>query len=104
MKKPEDLDRRDLSSRWTRKQGSFTRHGSKRMRQRSIPRHMVEIVQDWGCVRYCGRGCTSYSFDKKSWGCFMKACGNEAKALERARNIYVVIAGDGAIVTAAHRW
>lgn len=95
--------RRDLSSRWIRKRDRASRHARERMQQRSIPRQLVELVQDWGCVRHCGRGCTSFSFDKKSWECFIKAHGDQAKAVERARNIYVVIGCDGSIVTAAHR-
>ncbi len=103
MRTQADFSRRDLSACWLRNRDRASRHARERMQQRSIPRQMVELVQDWGCVRHCGRGCTSYSFDKKSWECFIKAYGDQAKALERARNIYVVIGRDGGIVTAAHR-
>lgn len=101
---PSDFCHYDLSWHWTRKRTRASHHARERMQQRAIPKQMVELVQDWGCVRHCGGGCASYSFDKKSWECFSKANRDQAKAFERARNIFVVIGRDGGIVTVAHRW
>lgn len=81
-----------------------TKHGLKRLKERSIHKQWAEIVETWGNIRHCGRGCVSFSFDRKTWAQFEKTMGPDAKAYERARNIYVVISGDGRLVTAAHRW
>lgn len=81
-----------------------TAHGRKRLKQRAIRDSWAEIVESWGTTRHCGRGCVTFSFDRKTWAQFEKAMGPEAKAYERARNIYVVISEDGRLVTAAHRW
>lgn len=75
-----------------------------RMQQRSIYEKWVEIVETWGTMRHCGKGCTSFSFDRKTWAQFQKVMGPDTKAYERARNIYIIITGDGHLRTAAHRW
>lgn len=74
------------------------------MKQRSIAESWVEIVETWGTMRHCGSGAAKFCFDRKTWARFQEYMGPYAKAYERARNIYVIISGDGYLMTAAHRW
>lgn len=82
---------------------TLTTHASCRMQQRSIREEGIELVLDFGIRRHCRNGCTSYSFDKRSWKAAMDSARGRAASLERFRNLYVVVAGDGAIVTVSWR-
>lgn len=81
----------------------LSRHASVRCAQRSISKSGIEFVLDYGIARPCGRGCESYSFDRRSWSVAAAALGSRIVAFERYRNLYVVVAGDGVIVTQAWR-
>lgn len=84
-------------------QSKLSKHAAIRAQQRSIPRVIHDALLDWGDRRKAGSGVTSYSFSKRSWGKFAKYLGAEAKRLERYRNAYIVVAGDGTIITVCWR-
>ena len=78
-------------------------HANVRCAQRSISNAGIEFVLDYGVARPCGRGCESYSFDRRSWSAAVTALGSQIIRFERYRNLYVIVATDGAIVTVAWR-
>ncbi len=79
----------------------LTGHAQKRMKNRSISYFGIELLLDYGTRRHVGDGCTSYSFDRKSWARAQTRLGYEARYFEKYRNAYVVEGSDGAIITAA---
>jgi hypothetical protein len=82
---------------------SLSRHAAVRLQQRCIPRAIVEAVLDWGDRRSAGAGASSYAFSKRSWASFARHVGAEAERLKRYRNVYVVVARDGTIITVCWR-
>ena len=82
---------------------TLSKHASIRFCQRSIPLLGVDFVLEYGVVRPCGGGCESYSFDRRSWNKAVDAFGAKIARMERYRNLYVIVAADGTIVTAAWR-
>ena len=89
-----DIDRTDRR---------ITRHGMVRCQQRSISWFLRDLVIDFGRERSAGNGATSHSFDKESWHRAAKYLGREARYFERARDVYVIVASDGGIITSAWR-
>jgi len=60
-------------------------------------------AQDWGDRSDAGTGASSYAFSKRSWRRFARYLGSEARLFERYRNVYVVVAKDGAVITVCWR-
>jgi hypothetical protein len=81
----------------------LTRHARTRMQQRSIPMDMIDLLLRFGDCRGAGKGSESYYFTNRSWRRVKDHLGEALKTFERYRNIYL-IAVDGVIVTAAHRY
>ena len=81
----------------------LTRHAALQQVRRSFEDKGIELLRDFGTARHCGRGCESYSFDRKSWSKASKILGNDLARLERYRHAYIVFSGDGAVVTMAWR-
>ena len=81
----------------------LSRHAGIRCSQRSISLAGIDFVLEYGTARPCGRGCESYSFDRRSWDAAIAAYGARIVGLERYRNLYVIMSADDAIVTAAWR-
>jgi len=81
----------------------LSKHASVRCSQASISMEGLDFVLEFGVAHPCGRGCESYSFDRRSWNKAAKAFGAKIARLERYRNLYVIVAADGTIVTADWR-
>ena len=81
----------------------LSRHADVRTQQRCIPRFIVDALIDWGDCSDAGAGASSYSFSKRSWRRFARYLGVEAKRFERYRNVYVVVARDGTVMTVCWR-
>lgn len=77
----------------------LTRHGAARSQQRSIPRHVIELLIDFGQEEQAGGGCHRYFFTKRAWHAFSQHLGPRAKEFERYRTAYVVVSGDDQVVT-----
>lgn len=77
----------------------LTRHGAVRSQQRSIPRHVIDLLIDFGHEEPGGRGCHRYFFTKRTWQAFSRRIGLPAKDFERYRSAYAVVGDDGQIVT-----
>lgn len=82
---------------------SLSRHAAVRLRQQCIPRTIMEAVLDWGDQRKAGAGACSYAFSKRSWARYTRHVGADAERLKRYRNVYVVVARDGTIITVCWR-
>lgn len=77
----------------------LTRHGALRSQQRSIPKHAIDLLIDFGQEETAGSGCHRYFFTKRSWRALAGRVGPHAKDFERYRSAYVVVSGDCQIVT-----
>lgn len=82
---------------------AFTRHGKTRQQQRCIPQCIVEALIDFGTERFAGGGTRSFSFTKRTWRQFSAYMGRDVRAYERYRDVYLVLAEDGSIITVAWR-
>jgi hypothetical protein len=78
-------------------------HAKRRSSQRAIAPAWIQRVLEFGVPRQVGNGCTSYALDKKGWRRFSAYYGHSARHFDRLRNLYVIEASDGTIVTAAWR-
>lgn len=81
----------------------LSRHAAVRCQQRCIPQFIVDALIDWGDSSDAGTGAFSYSFSKRSWRRFATYMGRDASRFERYRNVYIVVARDGTVVTVAWR-
>lgn len=77
----------------------LTRHGALRSQQRSIPRHVIDLLIDFGQEVPAGGGCHRYFFTKRTWNALSRHVDSRTKDLERYRSAYVVVGDDGLIVT-----
>ena len=75
-------------------------HAAIRLRQRSIPQAIVDLLIDFGEASSAGSGASRHSFSKRSWRAAAAYLGPAAKHYERYRSAYVVMAGTS-VITAA---
>lgn len=81
----------------------FTRHARTRLQQRSIPLAVVDLLQDFGCECYCGRGAIRYIFDRNARASLQRQLGHDQlQEIEPWLNVYAVVGDAGQIVTVAH--
>lgn len=71
------------------------------MQQRSVSKEIVELLIAYGATRPVRDGCESLYFDRSSWRHAANELGGRAKALEKFRNTFAIVAPDGTIVTVA---
>lgn len=81
---------------------TLSEHAKKRSQQRSIPEAVIDLLLDFGDETHLGSGVTSFSFRKKGWNNAAKYLGARAQYFERYRACYIVVAGDGTIITVAY--
>lgn len=93
----------DVSSLKGRRSLRFSQHAAKRQSERCIPPFIIDALIDFGDERHVGGGCRSYSFAKSSWQGFKRYMGKAISAYDKYRNVYLVVAEDGAVVTVAWR-
>jgi hypothetical protein len=77
----------------------LTQHGLIRSQQRSIPRDVIELLIDFGEEEAAGGGCYRYFFTRRAWHAMSRHCDMKVRRFERYRNAYVVVCGDGLVVT-----
>lgn len=82
----------------------YTNHGKARVQQRSIPDEVLELIQDLGQVQR-SHGADRYYLNKKGRAELQRAIrySDLPKGYERYLNVYVVVSGRGAIITAGRR-
>lgn len=82
-----------------------TKHASVRMQQRGIPPLIVEWLRTFGVSRHDHRGAEILYFDKHSRKALAKVVGEEiVSRLAGLLDTYAVIADDGMVITAGHRY
>lgn len=79
-------------------------HGARRMRQRSIPPRVIELLERFGSECRCG-GAYSLYFDKAARRRMQDHFDSSGmpKWLGAWLNVYMVVGDNGRIVTAAYR-
>jgi len=98
---------RGSRSRWERVQvGSSprtSRHAQERMRQRSIPQIVLDLLMQFGAEEH-SHGAIRYSLDKKSRRALDRYLGSaRIKEMDKLLNTYVVVSSDGQVITVGHR-
>ena len=81
----------------------YSRHGASRRQQRCIPPFVIDAVTDYGDESFLGGGSRSFSFSKRSWKHFCRYMGQAIQAYEKYRNVYLIVADDGSVITVAWR-
>ena len=81
----------------------LSRHAWKRCQQRSIALAAIALLLDFGTVQHCGKSCEKYMFNRSSWHAATQALGHASHEFERYRDLYLIVAEDGVVVTAAWR-
>lgn len=87
------------------KNSSLTNHAKKRVKQRAIPKYAIEYILDFGYNEYVG-GAQKFFFNHQSVIEFYKSFGKDSitkQIIDILRKIYIVVANDGCIITAAWR-
>jgi hypothetical protein len=82
----------------------FSDHARRRSQQRSIPPAVVEYLLRFGTSRYCGDGAERIFFTRKgreALAASLQAEG-DGKRLDHFSNAYLVVGGNGRIVTVGH--
>lgn len=91
------------SARQRRSPANLTTHGLARSHQRAIPHAIIDALIDFGERRPAGGGAEHCYFTKRTWRQFSSYLGAEARHFERYRSAYLVLAGDGAVITTGWR-
>lgn len=77
----------------------MTTHASARQQQRGILAGVMEAVLAFGDVYWAGNGCMAYFLGDQA----ARRHGPSLRRLaDRARNVAVVVSGDGAVLTVQH--
>jgi len=74
-------------------------HAQVRKQQRCIPNCVRDWVLDFGIAAPAGSGIERYTFDKKGWRMLQSYLGVQAKNFEKYRGVFVLLSGDGVVVT-----
>lgn len=82
---------------------STSRHAAVRMQQRSIPALVVDLLMEFGASQSAGDGTTKFFLDKTARKRLKTYAGPLASMLAHHLDVYVVVANDQKLVTAAHR-
>lgn len=81
----------------------LTHHAAARTQQRGLPKYIIEYLTSYGSEVHVVGGCIKYIFDGAATQRFEKALGSDAlmdQLIEKLRKAFVILSGDGAIVTA----
>lgn len=82
----------------------LTRHGARRMQQRSVPPLVVDWLLKFGVRRPAGDGAERVELDRHGRRELARAVGTWIYSRVEAKlDTYLVLGGDGAVVTLGHR-
>ena len=84
-------------------QSKLSRHAGHRSQQRAIPQFVIDALHDFGDSKMVGKGDESFFFGKRAWKRFEAYMGCAAQGMEKYRNVYIIVADDGTVITAAWR-
>lgn len=82
----------------------LTHHARARMRQRGIRADTVEHVLSYGSERHDHHGSVLVFLDKAARRRLQREARVPAAELDRLDDVYVVVAGNGAVTTVGHRF
>jgi hypothetical protein len=91
-------------SAWRRLDGVLTPHARARMQQRGIAPRVVETLLDHGTVQHDHHGGRIVYFSRAVRRRLLRAGEVSAERLERWRQAYLVLTGDGRVRTAGWRY
>ena len=83
---------------------NLTQHARARMQQRAISAELLEILLEFGEIKFNGRGTEIVTFPKRA----IKKLKTELPhhsfvSLEKHLNVYAVLSKDDALITVGHR-
>jgi hypothetical protein len=83
---------------------NYTQHASRRLQQRGIRRAAIELLMAFGSVEFDHMGACIYHLDKRSRLRIELELGRDSfRQVEALNGLYVVVSGDGDVITAGHR-
>tara|TARA_R110001583_G_scaffold165276_2_gene317806 strand:+ start:11456 stop:11737 length:282 start_codon:yes stop_codon:yes gene_type:complete len=80
-----------------------SKHAAVRMHQRNIPPLVIDLLMEFGESEKSGDGTTKFFFTKAARKRLTSYAGPLASILKPHLDVYVVVADDQKLVTAAHR-
>lgn len=82
----------------------LTKHAIKRLQQRGIPANIVDLLLNFGKIDSGHKGADVYFFDKAGKQCAKHNLHQAGvKQVDHHLNSYLVVSGDGSVITAGHR-
>ena len=82
-----------------------THHAIARMQQRAVRPEIVDYLLDFGRCEHHHYGALLYYFDRRGRERVLRVAGHDAyRRMEHALDAYVVVSGDGELVTVGHRY
>lgn len=82
----------------------LTDHANRRLRQRGIPDDVLPLLMRYGAHEYDKHGTRLVYLDHRGKARLRRSLDAEDfRRIERALDVYAVVARDGAIVTVGHR-
>jgi hypothetical protein len=82
-----------------------THHAVARMQQRAVRPEIVDYLLDFGRCEHHQRGAQLYYLDRRGRECVRRVAGSDAyRRMEHALDAYVVVSGDGELITVGHRY
>jgi hypothetical protein len=82
----------------------FSHHARQRKQQRAVPQIGVWALLEFGAHEPAGDGCSRLFFDRTAWKKVQRFFGNwPLKSMDRLKDLYLVVASDGIVVTIAYR-
>ena len=83
---------------------NLTNHAAKRLQQRGIRPESVDLLLSLGSAEFDHNGACIYHLDKRSRRRIENELGADGmRQVETLSGLYVVVGGDGAVVTVGHR-
>ncbi|WP_313315465.1 hypothetical protein [Pulveribacter sp.] len=81
----------------------LTHHAAVRSQQRCIPPMLIDLLLRFGVSEPAGKGAEKVFLDQRARKQLKSYAGPLAPLLERELDIYAVVAGEGQVITVAHR-
>lgn len=81
-----------------------TEHATARLRQRGIPKELLDLLVFYGEERHDGHGARVVAFSKRTRAQLRRDLGAKRYARWETRlNVYAVVSADEALITVGHR-
>ncbi|HEV7690478.1 MAG TPA: hypothetical protein VGO52_06640 [Hyphomonadaceae bacterium] len=88
----------------TPEEPDLSHHARQRKQQRAVPQIGVWALLEFGASEPAGGGCSRLFFDHQTWKKVQRFFGNwPLKSMDRLKDLYLIVGGDGVVVTVAYR-